>query len=158
MVDAMLEGKQPDTSKGAAGALRSLHNNYLTLPVLFIMVSNHFPSQVLGFQTDKGWVLLSGVIVLGWVFTWFAAAWIILGVLNIYAGRFVKNRRHSGERMSFANMTRYSRLQQLREEDSPRWSGDSGQGTERNSDSLFGTGSPGIQSTHAQCILREYPQ
>ena len=42
MVNAMLVG-ETDTSKGAAGALRSLHNNYLTLSVLFIMVSNHFP-------------------------------------------------------------------------------------------------------------------
>lgn len=43
MVDAMIAGQQPDTSRGEAGALRSLHNNYLTFPVLFIMVSNHYP-------------------------------------------------------------------------------------------------------------------
>jgi uncharacterized membrane protein len=62
MVDAMLEGKQPDTSKGAAGALRSLHNNYLTLPVLFIMVSNHFPFT----YGDKwAWAILVAISVFG---------------------------------------------------------------------------------------------
>ena len=43
MVDAMAEGEQPDASRGRDGALRSLHNNYFTLPVLFIMVSSHYP-------------------------------------------------------------------------------------------------------------------
>lgn len=43
MVDAMIAGREPDLEGGAAGALRSLHNNYLTLPVLFVMVSNHYP-------------------------------------------------------------------------------------------------------------------
>ncbi|MCB9795204.1 MAG: urate hydroxylase PuuD [Alphaproteobacteria bacterium] len=43
MVDAMIKGEPPPVERGAAGSLRSLHNNYLTLPVLFIMVSNHFP-------------------------------------------------------------------------------------------------------------------
>lgn len=43
MVDAMIAGREPDVARGAAGALRSLHNNYFTLPVLFIMVSNHYP-------------------------------------------------------------------------------------------------------------------
>jgi uncharacterized membrane protein len=62
MVDAMLAGKEPDTSKGAAGALRSLHNNYLTLPVLFIMVSNHFPFT----YGDKwSWAILIAISVLG---------------------------------------------------------------------------------------------
>lgn len=87
---------------------------------------------------------------MGWVFTWFAGAWIVLGVLNIYASRYVKNRRNPGQQMSIANMTRYSRLQRVGQEDSPerRWSDDSGQGTERNSDSLFGTGSPGTGPEH----------
>lgn len=43
MVDAMIAGRPPDVSRGEAGAMRSLHNNYLTFPVLFIMVSNHYP-------------------------------------------------------------------------------------------------------------------
>ncbi|MFN3201340.1 MAG: urate hydroxylase PuuD [Bradymonadia bacterium] len=43
MVDAMIKGEEPDPAYGKAGAQRSLHNNYFTLPVLFIMVSNHYP-------------------------------------------------------------------------------------------------------------------
>ena len=63
MVNAMLAGKQPDTSKGAAGALRSLHNNaYLTLPVLFIMVSNHFPFT---YGSSWSWAVLIAISILG---------------------------------------------------------------------------------------------
>ena len=40
MVNAMIEGKEPDVTAGEAGAMRSLHNNYFTLPVLFIMISS----------------------------------------------------------------------------------------------------------------------
>lgn len=62
MVSAMLAGEKPDTSKGAAGALRSLHNNYLTLPVLFIMVSNHFPFT---YGSQWSWAVLIAISVIG---------------------------------------------------------------------------------------------
>ena len=62
MVDAMMAGEKPDTSKGAAGALRSLHNNYLTLPVLFIMVSNHFPFT---YGSPHAWAVLIAISVIG---------------------------------------------------------------------------------------------
>ena len=57
MVDAMTKGEEPDVSKGAAGSLRSLHNNYFTLPVLYIMVSNHFPFT---YGHEAGWAVLAG--------------------------------------------------------------------------------------------------
>ncbi|MEZ4337678.1 MAG: urate hydroxylase PuuD, partial [Sandaracinaceae bacterium] len=41
---------------------RSLHNNYLTLPVLFIMVSNHYPMT---FGHEWGWALLAGISLVG---------------------------------------------------------------------------------------------
>ena len=44
MVDALESGRPLDPAVGGNGLLRSTHNNYLTLPVLFIMISNHFPS------------------------------------------------------------------------------------------------------------------
>ena len=62
MVDAMTKGEEPDVSKGAAGSLRSLHNNYFTLPVLYIMVSNHFPFT---YGHEAGWAVLAGLAVLG---------------------------------------------------------------------------------------------
>jgi uncharacterized membrane protein len=62
MVDAMLAGREPPTERGAAGALRSLHNNYLTLPVLFVMLSGHFPST---WGHPLGWVVLLGIAAAG---------------------------------------------------------------------------------------------
>lgn len=62
MVDAMTAGLEPDESKGAAGALRSLHNNYLTLPVLFIMISTHYPST---YGHPYNWQILAAIMVIG---------------------------------------------------------------------------------------------
>ena len=44
MVDAMRAGQRPDPIFGQRGKQRSVHNNYFTLPVLFIMISNHYAS------------------------------------------------------------------------------------------------------------------
>jgi len=44
LVSAVTEGRDPDPQEGQKALLRSRHNNYLTLPVLFIMVSNHYPA------------------------------------------------------------------------------------------------------------------
>ena len=62
MVDTMIAGEEPDTSLGDAGALRSLHNNYFTLPVLFIMVSNHFPMT---FGHHMNWAILAAIALIG---------------------------------------------------------------------------------------------
>jgi len=62
MVDTMIAGKEPDTSLGDAGSLRSLHNNYFTLPVLFIMVSNHFPMT---FGHHMNWAILAAIAIIG---------------------------------------------------------------------------------------------
>jgi uncharacterized membrane protein len=43
MVDAMLAGRAPDPRDGERGKQRSVHNNYLTLPVVFVMISGHYP-------------------------------------------------------------------------------------------------------------------
>ncbi len=62
MVDALLSGKEPDLKKGKEGALRSLHNNYLTLPVLFIMVSNHYPMT---YGHEWNWAFLAALALIG---------------------------------------------------------------------------------------------
>ena len=56
IVDAMLGGHPVDPRLGEAGKLRSVHNNYMTLPVVFIMISNHYP-----LVTDHplNWLLLA---------------------------------------------------------------------------------------------------
>lgn len=55
MVKAAREGKPLDPQLGKNAGMRSLHNNYLTLPVLFVMISNHFPST---FGNDQAWLIL----------------------------------------------------------------------------------------------------
>lgn len=56
MVKAAKEGKPLDPELGKHAGLRSLHNNYFTLPVLFVMVSNHFPST---FGYSQPWLILA---------------------------------------------------------------------------------------------------
>jgi uncharacterized membrane protein len=61
MVKAAREGRIPDPVPAKNAGMRSLHNNYLTLPVLFVMISNHFPAT---FANERQWLVLA-VITLG---------------------------------------------------------------------------------------------
>jgi len=61
MVKAARENKPLDATLGKNAGLRSLHNNYFTLPVLFVMISNHFPST---FGYKYPWLIL-GLITIG---------------------------------------------------------------------------------------------
>ena len=58
MVNAAKRGVPPDGTLGKKALARSLHNNYFTLPVLFVMVSNHFPST---FGFDYPWAVLAAI-------------------------------------------------------------------------------------------------
>jgi len=58
LVNALEEGRQPDPEPGKNALLRSRHNNYFTLPVLFIMISNHFPST---YGHGEAWLVLLAV-------------------------------------------------------------------------------------------------
>jgi uncharacterized membrane protein len=62
MVDAMTKGEEPDPQLGIDGAQRSLHNNYFTLPVLFIMVSNHYPFT---YGDEWNWAILIAISLAG---------------------------------------------------------------------------------------------
>jgi len=62
LVSEAKKGKTPDPKYGQAALLRSRHNNYLTLPVLFIMVSNHFPST---YGNSQPWLILMGISLVG---------------------------------------------------------------------------------------------
>ncbi len=55
-------GRKPDAKYGKIAKLRSTHNNYLTLPVLFLMLSNHYP---LAFATDWNWLIAALVFLMG---------------------------------------------------------------------------------------------
>lgn len=55
-------GRKPDPKYGKIAKLRSTHNNYLTLPVVFLMLSNHYP---LAFATEYSWIIASLVFLMG---------------------------------------------------------------------------------------------
>jgi len=93
MVAAMLAGKEPEARLGEEGKTRSVHNNYLTLPVIFLMLSNHYP---LVYATKYNWVIVAILLVIGPVirhfynerhagredpwWTWFVAA---IGLMTV---------------------------------------------------------------------------
>ena len=62
IVAAMIAGQDPDPFWGEIGKQRSVHNNYLTLPVVFLMLSNHYP---LFFATRFNWLIVAIVLLIG---------------------------------------------------------------------------------------------
>ncbi|MBF0676073.1 urate hydroxylase PuuD [Pseudomonas sp.] len=62
LVAAIQEGREPDPALPAKGLLRSRHNNYFTLPVLFTMISNHFPST---YGNPYNWLILAAIAAFG---------------------------------------------------------------------------------------------
>jgi uncharacterized membrane protein len=65
MVDAVTNKTDIDPSWGMGAKLRSVHNNYLTLPLLFIMISNHYPMT---YQHPNAWLVLMALgIVSAWI-------------------------------------------------------------------------------------------
>ena len=65
LVNAKLAGREPEAIYGIRGKQRSIHNNYLTLPVLFAMLSNHVPFT---YGHPQGWLVLLAMMALGaWV-------------------------------------------------------------------------------------------
>lgn len=55
-------GRTPDAKYGKIAKLRSTHNNYLTLPVIFLMLSNHYP---LAFASQYNWVIAALIFLMG---------------------------------------------------------------------------------------------
>lgn len=94
VVAALVAGDTPDPRFGARGKQRSLHNNYLTLPVIFVMIGGHYPAI---FATKYAWVILALVLVMGAVirhffntkhkgdpapwWTWIVAAALTIGAI-----------------------------------------------------------------------------
>jgi uncharacterized membrane protein len=62
VVADLIAGRTPDPIHGIRGKQRSVHNNYLTLPVVFIMIANHYP---LAYATRFSWVILALLLVMG---------------------------------------------------------------------------------------------
>jgi len=105
IVAALLKGEKPDPKLGKAGKERSVHNNYLTLPVLVLMISNHYP---LLFATRFNWLIVAIVLALGpiirhffnerhagraspwWVWGLAAIGMIVIGLLSAAGPRGAK--------------------------------------------------------------------
>lgn len=64
MIAATKEGKLPDESLAARAKLRSKHNTFMAVPVVFLMISNHYPVTTYG--NDYHWIVLSVLVLLGW--------------------------------------------------------------------------------------------
>ena len=96
IIAALLAGEKPDPALGKRAKIRSVHNNYLTLPVVFLMLSNHYP---LLYGTSLGWLIVALVLIAGalirhfynirhaglgdpW-WTWIVAALCLIGVFWI---------------------------------------------------------------------------
>ena len=62
MVDAALKNHIPDLKQGLSAKTRSIHNNYMTLPVLFIMISSHYPFT---YGHKYNWLILAFISIIG---------------------------------------------------------------------------------------------
>lgn len=62
VVDDLKNGRTPDAKYGKIAKVRSTHNNYLTLPVVFLMLANHYP---LAFGTQYSWIIASLIFLTG---------------------------------------------------------------------------------------------
>jgi len=65
MIAALNEGRKPDERLAARAKLRSKQNTFMAVPVVFIMISNHFPGVTYGDRYN--WIILSVLVLLGWI-------------------------------------------------------------------------------------------
>ena len=65
MIAALNEGRKPDERLSAQAKLRSKQNTFMAVPVVFIMISNHFPGVTYGDRYN--WIILSVLVLLGWI-------------------------------------------------------------------------------------------
>lgn len=65
MIAALNEGRKPDDRLAAQAKLRSKQNTFLAVPVVFIMISHHYPGVTYGDRYN--WIILSVLILLGWI-------------------------------------------------------------------------------------------
>jgi uncharacterized membrane protein len=65
MVAALREGREPNQRLAENAKFRSKHNTYMVIPVVLIMISNHFPTTTYG--SHYNWIVLSVLTLVGWV-------------------------------------------------------------------------------------------
>jgi len=116
MVDAMKTGATPNRASAVQAKFRSTHNNYMTLPVLLIMVSGHYAST---YGSEYSWAILALLAVAGGSVRhyfnlrnkgrageglWYAAAGIVLmlGLLAFWTNQAAMRADAGGEKVAFA--------------------------------------------------------
>jgi uncharacterized membrane protein len=65
MIEAIKAGGKPDEKLAAQAKLRSKQNTFLAVPVVFLMISNHYPGVTYGEKNN--WVIMAVLIVVGWL-------------------------------------------------------------------------------------------
>ena len=65
MIAALKEGRKPDERLAGRAKLRSKQNTFMAVPVVFIMISNHFPGVTYGDRNN--WIILSALVLVGWI-------------------------------------------------------------------------------------------
>ena len=65
MIAALNEGRKPDERLSAQAKLRSKQNTFMAVPVVFLMISNHFPGVTYGDRYN--WIILSVLVLVGWI-------------------------------------------------------------------------------------------
>jgi uncharacterized membrane protein len=65
MIAAASEGRTPDAADAARAKLRSKHNTFMAVPVVFTMISNHYPVSTYGHEHN--WLILSALVLAGFV-------------------------------------------------------------------------------------------
>jgi uncharacterized membrane protein len=119
LVRAKQAGREPDAAAGLRAKQRSIHNNYLTLPVVFTMISNHFP---ITYGHSYSWLILVALLVIGaWVRHFFNlrqtgrnAWWIPVTAALAIAGLAVAIRPHSSSGGTAVPFTRIQAIVEAR--------------------------------------------
>lgn len=65
MIAALKEGRKPDDALSAQAKLRSKQNTFMAVPVVFLMISSHFPGVTYGDRNN--WIVLAVLVLAGWI-------------------------------------------------------------------------------------------
>ena len=113
MVAEIRAGRDPDPRPGIVGKQRSVHNTYFTLPVLFTMISNHYPMT---YSRPHGWLVLVAIMAAGVLIRQFfvlrhrgaAKAWLPAAGIALLAGTAIaiapRNGGDAHEQVAFAQV------------------------------------------------------
>ncbi len=115
MLGQIRAGREPDPAPGITAKIRSVHNTYFTFPVLFIMLSNHFPMT---YANANGWLVLAVISVAGVLIRHFfvladraryvpalpVAAALLLGVTAFVIAPHATATADAGSRVAFSSV------------------------------------------------------